>query len=87
MLTSVNKDPLLNRIRGKSQREVDAIVAEYEPRALPPDRVRPVVVRVPVVVSAIACGDSAAESASGARRSIAVDGCQHSAPTEEPRAR
>jgi len=37
------------RIRGKSQREVEAIVAEYEPLAvLPRERVRTVVVRVPV---------------------------------------
>jgi len=39
---------VLERIRGKSQREVEAIVAEYEPlAALPRDRARTVVVRVP----------------------------------------
>ncbi len=46
ILTAENKDALLQRIRGKSQREVDVIVAEYEPRALPPERVRPIVVQV-----------------------------------------
>jgi len=46
LLTAENKDVLLQRIRGKSQREVDVIVAEYEPRALPRERVRPIVVQV-----------------------------------------
>lgn len=49
ILTPLNRSVVLSRIRGKSQREVEAIVAEYEPRtALPGDRVRTVVVRVPV---------------------------------------
>jgi len=44
-----NAGAVLGRIRGKSQREVEAIVAEYEPLAvLPRERVRTVVVRVPV---------------------------------------
>ncbi len=48
ILTAANKDAVLARIRGKSQREVEAIVAEFEPRAKTPrDRVRTVVVRVP----------------------------------------
>lgn len=43
-----NAGAVLARIRGKSQREVEAIVAEYEPlAALPRERVRTVVVRVP----------------------------------------
>jgi 5-methylcytosine-specific restriction endonuclease McrA len=47
ILTPQNRSAVFERIRGKSQREVDAIVAEYEPRAaLPPDRVRTVVVPV-----------------------------------------
>lgn len=43
-----NSHEVLQRIRGKTQREVEAIVAEYEPlEALPRDRARTVVVRVP----------------------------------------
>ena len=53
VLTADNKDDLLARIVGKSQREVEAIVAEYEPlAAMPRDRVRSVVVRVPLKSSA-----------------------------------
>ena len=52
VLTADNKDKLLARLVGKSQREVEAIVAEYEPlAAMPRDRVRSVVVRVPLAVS------------------------------------
>ena len=47
LLTAENKDALLKRIRGKSQREVDVIVAEHDPRPLPRERVRPIVVHVP----------------------------------------
>ncbi|HEU4364012.1 MAG TPA: hypothetical protein VFT13_00970, partial [Candidatus Krumholzibacteria bacterium] len=48
VLTATSKDDLLARIRGKSQREVKAIVAEYDPRAaIPRDQVRPVVLRTP----------------------------------------
>lgn len=47
-----NSHEILERIRGKSQREVEAIVAEYQPlEALPKDRARTVVVRVPVKAS------------------------------------
>ena len=46
-LTEDNHGELLSRIRGRSQREVEAILAEYQPGALPRDRVRTVVVRVP----------------------------------------
>lgn len=53
VLTADNKDALLARLVGKSQREVEAIVAEYEPlAAMPRDRVRSVVVRVPLKISA-----------------------------------
>ena len=49
ILTPENGSEVLARIRNKSQREVEAIVAEYDTRAaLPRDRVRTVVVRVPV---------------------------------------
>jgi len=52
ILTRENKDGVLVRIRGKSQREVEAIVADYEPLAsVPRDRVRTVVVRVPVATA------------------------------------
>jgi len=48
ILKPENKGALLARIRGKSRREVEAIVAEHEPRAvLPPDCVRTIVVPVP----------------------------------------
>ena len=47
ILRDDNADDLLTRIRGKSQREVEAIVAEYQPGAMPRDRVRTIVVRVP----------------------------------------
>ena len=51
-LTDVNHNELLSRIRGKSQREVEAILAEYQPTPMPPDRVRTVVVRAPMRSSA-----------------------------------
>ncbi|MDH5270568.1 MAG: HNH endonuclease [Candidatus Krumholzibacteria bacterium] len=52
ILTTENRNGVLSRIRGKSQREVEAIVAEYDARAaLPRDRVRTVVVRVPATLS------------------------------------
>ncbi|MCI0703997.1 MAG: ATP phosphoribosyltransferase regulatory subunit, partial [Planctomycetia bacterium] len=55
ILTSANKDEVLKRIRGKSQREVEAVIADYEPLAsIPRDRVRTVVVRVPVATTAAA---------------------------------
>jgi hypothetical protein len=47
VLTEANKRRLLHSIRGKSQREVEGIVAELEPEPRPRDRVRTVVVRVP----------------------------------------
>jgi 5-methylcytosine-specific restriction endonuclease McrA len=47
ILTHENKDSLLSRMRGKSQREVEGIVAEYRPRNKPRDRVRTVVVKAP----------------------------------------
>jgi hypothetical protein len=47
-LTEANHDELLTRIRGKSQREVETILAEYQTSPMPRDRVRTVVVRVPV---------------------------------------
>jgi 5-methylcytosine-specific restriction endonuclease McrA len=47
ILTPANHGDVLARIKGKSQREVDAVVAGFEPRsAVPPDRVRTVVVPV-----------------------------------------
>ncbi len=51
VLGDENADGLLARIRGKSQREVEAIVAEYQPGVMPRDRVRTIVVRVPARAS------------------------------------
>lgn len=49
ILKPENAHAILERIRRQSQREVEAIIAEYEPlAALPQDRARTVVVRVPV---------------------------------------
>jgi 5-methylcytosine-specific restriction endonuclease McrA len=50
ILNARNKSALLARIRGKSQREVEAIVAEYQPVAVLRDTVRPIVVPVPAPV-------------------------------------
>jgi hypothetical protein len=45
VLKSENADSVISRIRGKSKRAVEEIVAEFEPRTLiPPDRVRPVMI-------------------------------------------
>ncbi|HEU4928980.1 MAG TPA: hypothetical protein VFU38_04055, partial [Candidatus Krumholzibacteria bacterium] len=55
VLTSENKDAILSRIRGKSQREVEAVVAAFEPLDVAPrDRVRTVVVRMPAPVASVA---------------------------------
>jgi hypothetical protein len=53
VLTAANKDTLLSRIRGRSRREAEAIVAEYEPQAKRRETVRPVVVRVPVTLGSL----------------------------------
>lgn len=47
VLRSDNKRILLEEIRNKSQREVDAVAARYRPPVQLRDRVRPVCVRVP----------------------------------------
>ncbi len=48
ILTVENRAAVLSRIRGKSQREVETVVAEFEPLArMPRDRARTVMVRVP----------------------------------------
>lgn len=47
-LTDANHGELFSRIRGKSQREVEAILAGYQPTPMRRDRVRTVVVRVPL---------------------------------------
>ncbi|MEJ2722551.1 MAG: HNH endonuclease, partial [bacterium] len=52
-LTKENKTELIGRIRGKSQNEVEAVLASYRPPAAFRDRVKPVRVAVPV------SGDSA----------------------------
>ncbi|HEX5133136.1 MAG TPA: HNH endonuclease [Candidatus Krumholzibacteria bacterium] len=54
ILTPANKDRVLARIRNKSQREVESIVAEYDTRsAVPRDRVHTVVMRVPMPESGV----------------------------------
>jgi 5-methylcytosine-specific restriction endonuclease McrA len=45
-LTSKNHEELVLRIRGRSQREVEAILAEYQPCPMPRDRVRTIVVPI-----------------------------------------
>jgi 5-methylcytosine-specific restriction endonuclease McrA len=72
ILTPGNHAAVLDRIRGKSQREVEAIVAAIEPRAaLPPDRVRTVVVPVAAPaagpVPGAAASDAPAASMDAAR--------------------
>jgi 5-methylcytosine-specific restriction endonuclease McrA len=63
ILNSDNAETLLGRIRGKSQREVEAIVAEYEPRrALPRESVRAVVVAPPTAVRAPAAKTASAQT-------------------------
>ena len=47
ILDSQNAGGVLERIAGKSQREVAAIVAEYRPEASLPERVRPVCLKSP----------------------------------------
>ncbi|HER20114.1 MAG TPA: DUF222 domain-containing protein, partial [Chromatiales bacterium] len=44
-LTPANKDQLLGRVRGRSQREVERLLAEYRPEARTRDRVQVVCVR------------------------------------------
>jgi hypothetical protein len=51
ILTDANAKELIGRIRGKSQREVESIVAEYRPPVSMRDRARPVSVVVPEVES------------------------------------
>ena len=47
LLKPENADALIERMRGKSKREVEVIIAEHEPRSvLPPDSVRPVMIGV-----------------------------------------
>jgi len=53
VLTPENAAVLLERVCKKSLREIEAIVAEYDPEtALPRDRVKTIVLRVPVPVAA-----------------------------------
>ena len=53
VLKEQNRAYLLAAIRGKSQEEVEKIVAMYRPREVLRDRVRPVCVRVPVALGAL----------------------------------
>lgn len=65
VLTAGNKDALLPRIRGRSQREIDAIVAEYQPHVGRRDVVRSVVVRVPVAALALAAASDGTNVVAG----------------------
>jgi len=60
LMTPANAGRVLSRIRGKSRREVERVIAELDPRmTVPPDRIRTVVVPsagVPVAVTV--AGDS-----------------------------
>jgi 5-methylcytosine-specific restriction endonuclease McrA len=59
LMTPATVDIILSRIRGKSRREVERLIAEYEPRmALPVDRVRAVVVPVGASRGFTVAGDS-----------------------------
>ena len=78
-----NSSDLLSRVAGKSQREVESIVAEYQPLARFADRARTVVVRVPAAVShattdtAIrASGEAVTASASLFQPAPEVDACE-----------
>ena len=74
VLSVDNKVEILARIRGRSQRQVEAIVAEYEPRAAAPrDRVRTVVVRVPVVAAPSTPVQAANVGEDGRGLSLATD--------------
>ncbi len=62
-----NTDSVIARIRGKSKRAVEAIVAEYEPRTLiPPDRVTPVMIP-------LAAASSRITATGGGEKSSSVD--------------
>ena len=62
-LTESNHGEILSRICGKSQREVEAVLAEYHPTPMPRDRVRTVVVRVPVPSGEVRKAGAAAPAA------------------------
>ncbi|MDH4038956.1 MAG: HNH endonuclease [Candidatus Krumholzibacteria bacterium] len=93
ILTAANKDEVLSRIRGKSQRDVETIAAEYEPReSIPRDRVRSVVVRVPAVpVSGAPGGTSGPGSGrgleymlGGAIALVEAPATEHTRPAQTP---
>jgi hypothetical protein len=60
IVTAANANDLFVRIRGKTQREVEEIAAEYRPPVSMRDRVKPVWVKVaqPVVEQPVSCGQS-----------------------------
>jgi hypothetical protein len=64
ILTRENKDHLLRRIRNRSQREVEAIVADYRPPVSLRDRARPVCVAVASSSASDARGLPLSETAS-----------------------
>jgi 5-methylcytosine-specific restriction endonuclease McrA len=63
ILNADNKDVVLSRMRGKSQKEVKKIVAEYDPRArVPLDRIEPMT----IAPETVAAGMSLLDAVSGA---------------------
>jgi 5-methylcytosine-specific restriction endonuclease McrA len=92
ILTPKNASAVFDRIRGKSQREVEAIVAEYEPlAALPRERVRTVVVRVPVkpaselsTIETVERKTDGAAAAHGDRNGPSLDQDRNGPKPEEP---
>lgn len=90
ILTPGNKADLLTRIRRKSQREVKAIVAKYNPQAaIPQDVVRPIAIRLPALAgSAVSCGlfiaGSNPEPTPGRGENHSWGGSDRDAPTEGP---
>ena len=95
-LKPANVDEIIGRIWGKSKREVERIIAEYEPKAaLPPDRVRTVVVAAAPTVSPAASrlstvtGDSEKSPSAGDAESVVANteqGQAVSSDTTHPRA-
>jgi 5-methylcytosine-specific restriction endonuclease McrA len=73
ILKPENCEKIIARIRGKSQREAQAVVAEYEPRAmLPPDRVRAVF--VPVTSASVSADLGQIHLRSDGKKSSSSDG-------------
>lgn len=87
VLNSENAECLIERICGKSKREVEAIVAEYDPQTLiPPDRVTPVMISLAASPRITATGGSEKSSKIEGEDNEAwhAAGCQEEPPTASP---